>query len=421
MLINSVVAGVVVARWLGAKGVGELAVINVSIFTLVQLGSFGLPSANTYFIAQSKKRLGSAVANSLLFALIFGSALAFGLSFLAYRRLDLFGFVPPQLIRIAAISIPFQLITLIGLNVLLAVGRIKEFNLLDLASQSLVLINAVAALVILSGGLSTLVIMNASGTIIVSIIVVVAIAVVGSKLLTKWTPDLELLGQMLRYGVKFHISILAGALIFRADLLVVNHFRGPDEAGVYSVATQVGMMLMLLPAVIATLLFPRITAVPDPRGETTCLVTRHTAFIMILCCLAIVPLSALIPVVYGASFADATIQLLILLPGVFFIGLESVQVQYFTSLGLPKVIPVFWLVTLFLDIVLLLTLVPRWGARGAAAASTISYLLIFLLVGIRFRKTTGCSWSDAFVMRSPELRRLFSRTNLVWSRGSLDG
>ena len=281
---------------------------------------------------------------------------------------------------------------------LLAVGRIKEFNLLDLASQSLVLINAVAALVILSGGLSALVIMNASGTVLVSLIVVVVIAVVGSKLLAKWTPDLELLSKMLRYGVKFHISILAGALIFRADLLVVNHFRGPDEAGVYSVATQVGMMLMLLPAVIATLLFPRITAVPDPRGETTCLVTRHTAFIMILCCLAIVPLSALIPVVYGASFADATIQLLILLPGVFFIGLESVQVQYFTSLGLPKVIPVFWLVTLLLDIVLLLTLVPRWGARGAAAASTISYLLIFLLVGIRFRKTTGCSWADAFVI-----------------------
>ena len=294
MLINSVVAGVVVARWLEAKGVGELAVINVTIFTLVQLGSFGLPSANTYFIAQSKKRLGSAVANSLLFALIFGSALAFGLSFLAYRRPDLF--VSPQLIRIAAVAIPFQLITLIGLNVLLAVGRIKEFNLLDLASQSMVLINAVAALVILSGGLSALVIMNAGGTILVSLIVVVVIALVGSKLLTKWTPDFELLRKMLRYGVKFHISILAGALIFRADLLVVSHFRGPDEVGVYSVATQVGMMLILLPAVIATLLFPRITAVPDPRGETTCLVTRHTAFIMILCCLAIVPLSALIPV-----------------------------------------------------------------------------------------------------------------------------
>jgi O-antigen/teichoic acid export membrane protein len=358
------------------------------------------------------------VANSLLVALILGSALAIGITVLAFRRADLFGYVPPHLIQIAAISIPFQLVTLIGLNVLLAVGRIKEFNLLDLTSQSFVLINALAALVILSGGLGTLVIMNTSGVVLVSLVVMIVIGMAGSKILqTKWSPDMGLLGQMLRYGLKFHISILAGALIFRADLLVVNHFRGPDEAGVYSVATQVGMMVILLPAVIATLLFPRITAVPDPQGETTRLVTRHTAFIMILCCLAIAPLSALIPVVYGASFADASIQLLILLPGVFFIGLESVLVQYFTSLGLPKVIPIFWLITLLLDIVLLLTLVPRWGARGAAAASTISYLLIFLLVGIRFRKTTRCSWADAFVIRATELRRLFRIKSVVRAGG----
>ena len=52
MVGNSVVAGVIVARWLGAEGLGQLAVINVSVGTLVQFASLGLPSANTYFIAQ---------------------------------------------------------------------------------------------------------------------------------------------------------------------------------------------------------------------------------------------------------------------------------------------------------------------------------------------------------------------------------
>jgi O-antigen/teichoic acid export membrane protein len=326
------------------------------------------------------------------------------------------------LIPIAAISIPFQLITIIGLNVLLAVGRIKEFNLLDLASQSLVLINALLVLVMLGGGLSALVIFNTTGTVLVTLLIVVVIVFVGSKVLrTKWSPDLALLGPMLRYGVKFHISILAGALIFRADLLVVNHFRGAEEAGVYSVATQVGMMLMLLPAVIATLLFPRVTAEQDIRGETTCSVTRHTAFVMFVCCLAIVPVSTLLPVIYGPAFADATIQLLILLPGVFLMGLESVQVQYFTGTGLPKIIPAFWVITLAVDIVLLLFLVPRWGARGAAASSTISYTLIFLLVALYFKAKTKRSIADAFVLRASELRRLFRGSNLVWSRGSVDG
>src|SRR5437762_13907604 len=139
MIFNSVVAGIIVARWLGAEGVGQLAVINVAVATIVQLGSFGLPSSNTYFIAQDQARFRSAAINSLIFALVIGSILAIALSALASVHADWFGFVSPELIRIASISIPFQLIALIGLNILLAVGKIKEFNLLDMTGQSFVL------------------------------------------------------------------------------------------------------------------------------------------------------------------------------------------------------------------------------------------------------------------------------------------
>src|SRR5215467_14054694 len=111
MIFNSVAAGIIVARWLGAQGVGELAVINVAVTTIVQLGSFGLPSSNTYFIAKDLKHFRTATINSLLFALLIGSLLAIALSVLASFRADWFGFVSPELIRIASISIPFQLVT----------------------------------------------------------------------------------------------------------------------------------------------------------------------------------------------------------------------------------------------------------------------------------------------------------------------
>src|SRR5215510_9802777 len=204
---------------------------------------------------------------------------------------------------------------------------------------------------------------------------------------------------MMRYGIKFHISILAGALIFRADLLVVNHYRGTAEAGVYSVASQMATMLMLLPSVIATLLFPRVTAEQDKLGETTCLVTRHTAFVMFLCCLAAIPFSFLLPIVYGPAFYESTFQLLILIPGVYLVGLQSVLVQHFNAMGLPRSIPLFWLITLAVNVVLVFGLVPAMGARGAAVASTISYTLIFVLVATQFRLSTGRSLLDAFLLR----------------------
>jgi O-antigen/teichoic acid export membrane protein len=413
MIFNSVAAGIIVARWLGAEGVGQLAVINVSVATIVQLGSLGLPSANTYFIARDRNHLASAAINSLLFSFVVGSALALGLAELATLRPAWFGFVSPQLIGIAAISIPFQLLALIGLNIFLALGQLRQFNLLDLIGQSSVLLNSLIALVILNRGLGTLVSLNTAASVVVSFCVAILLVSSARKLRERWTPgsrkwraDLSLMRKMMRYGLKFHISILAGALIFRADLLVVNHFRGAAEAGVYSVASQVAMMLMLLPAVIATLLFPRVTAEQERGSELTCRTTRHTTFVMLLICLAAIPGSFALPLLYGAAFKDVSIQLWILLPGVFLIGIEAVLVQYFTATGLPFAIPIFWLLTLVINLCLVFALVPTFGARGAALASTVSYSLVFALVAYYFCAKTGMPMSSFLFLRRNDWRKL---------------
>ena len=400
MIFNSVAAGIIVAHWLGAEGVGQLAVINVTVATIVQLGSFGLPSSNTYFIAQDQAHFRAAAVNSLIFALGAGSLLALGLSAVASLRPEWFGFVWPKLIHIAAVSIPFQLIALIGLNILLVLGKLREFNLLDLAGQSFVLINAVLVLLLLRQGLTTLVTLNTAASILVAAVIVLLVISAKSVTQSSWRADVALLRRMITYGLKFHISILASAIIIRADLLVVNHFRGAAEAGVYSVASQFALLLMLLPGVIATLIFPRVAGEQDARGETTCLVSRYTTFIMFLCCLAAVPLSLLLPLVYGPAFSDSTKLLLILLPGVYLIGLETVLAQHFNALGVPRAIPLYWVATLVLNLVLVFALVPRFGAQGAAIASSISYAAIFGLVALYFHTSTGRSFAEVFVLRS---------------------
>jgi O-antigen/teichoic acid export membrane protein len=172
------------------------------------------------------------------------------------------------------------------------------------------------------------------------------------------------------------------------------------------------MMLMLFPGIIATLLFPRVAARKDETGELTCVVTRHTAFVMLFICLAAVPLSFVLPLLYGTKFSDVSVQLLILLPGVYLVGLESVLVQHFNAMGLPLAIPLCWLATLALNIVLVLALVPVWGARGAALASTISYALIFALIAVYFRLRTHRRLSEVLVMRRSELRKLLDLVRL---------
>lgn len=420
MLVGVFGSSIIVARLLGPEGFGVFAVLNVTVALALQIGSAGLPSANTYFLARDRRKFGSIWANSIIFALLVGVLLAATVMVLGWFRPALFAGVSTELLLVAAVSIPFQLLFVLGLNVLLAIDRIRQLNLFDALLPALVLLNAIVVLILLGERLFLLVSFNTIAGSLLSLFVAVYIALELRKVRQKFQLNAQLLGKMLRYGLKFYISIMAGTIIFRADLLIVNHFRGATEAGVYAVASQFSFLLLMLPSVIATLLFPRIAAEQDVRGEFAVRVTRHTTVIMLVVCVAAALFSFALPLIYGTPFSPATMQLLILLPGMFFIGLESVLVQHFTGTGLPVAIPLFWLVTLAFNISANLLTVPRFGATAAAVTSSLSYAMIFLLVVVYFCRQTGREPSELFIWRSEDLRTMWrtARGRLAGSLGA---
>ena len=415
MVLGTVGTSVVVARWLGPEGLGSLAVLNTTIVLALAIGSLGLTSANTYFIAKDRRTLAPVWANAIVFALVVGTLVGVAVIALANLAPALFGGVPTELILIAALSIPFQFLISLGLNVLLAIDRIRQLNFMDAMAPALALFNAIVVLLILRPSLKTLVSFNTAATVLLSLGMLWAIRreVVRQKERRPMRPDGELFRNAVAYGLKFFIPLGAAILIFRIDLLIVNHFRGAAEAGVYAIASQVANLLTMLPGVIAGLLFPRVAAHQDPSAGFTIRVARHVTFVLLILCVAVAGGSFLLPLVYGARFADATIQLLLLLPGICLIGVESVLVQHFAGTGLPLAIPVFWLITLAVSIGLNLALVPTFGARGAAVTSTIAYALIFVLVAAYFCMKTGRRPAEMFVLRRNEFRELLVKARLA--------
>jgi len=85
-----------------------------------------------------------------------------------------------------------------------------------------------------------------------------------------------------------------------------------------------------------------------------------------------------------------------------------VLVQHLNATDRTNAIPLFWITTLAVNIAINLALVPRYGARGAALSSTVSYALIFLLVIWRFHVQTGKPLSAILLLNATELRELFS-------------
>ena len=409
ILVCVVGSSVVVARWLGPEGTGALAVLNVTVALALQLGSAGLPSATTYFVAKDRSVLAQVWTSGIMFSLAAGVLIASGLIAVASVRPDLFNGVSARLIAIVAISIPFQLLTLLGLNLLLAIDRIKLMNTLDALSSLLILVNSIVVLLIWRQNLTVLVSFNTATAIVLALLLLWFVSRLARRQRARGARGLPVLRQMLSYGLKFYVSIFASFIIFRADLLIVNRFRGAQAAGVYAIAAQFSFLLIMLPGVIASLLFPRVASRQDETAAYAVEVTRHTSFIMMIVCVAAAAGSFALPVVYGPRFGDATIQFLIMLPGIFLISLESVLVQHFTGTGLPPIIPAFWIVTMFVNLGLNLALVPLWGARAAAINSTVSYTLIFVLVTAYFCRRTGHNPLLIFSPRIYEFRNLFAR------------
>ena len=410
MVASTVGTGMIVARWLGANGLGTYATLNVASGTAIQIGGAGLTAANIYFISRDRRHLKPVFGNAVVFALLGGSGLAIVLIALASFAPAFFSGIPLRFVAITAAVIPFQLLVLFGLNVFLARGRVGTFNLLDAVGQSFLLINAVLVLVIAGAGLVYLLTLNTAVGVGMGVLIswLVYRYVARHQIESTQLTDVHLFKSMVRYGLKFNVSMASTMLVFRIDLLIVNYFRGTAEAGVYSVASQGGLLLMLLPNVIGSLLFPRVASMRDLSGEFTAVVTRHTAFLLAFAVVLAIPGAFVLPYLYGAPFSDAPVQLLILLPGVYLMGLEMVMVQHFVGTGLPAAIPMFWVMTLFFNIALNLMIVPAYGARGASLVSTLSYSLIFALVFIYFRAKTGKRFADTFILRPIELRPLFT-------------
>src|ERR1051325_3096720 len=104
ILFGSLGSSIIVGRWLGPAGVGALAVLSVTVALALQLGSAGLPSANTYFIAKDRSNLKRVWTNAIAFGLTAGVVVGSAVILLARLRPDVFEGVAFPLVSIVALS-----------------------------------------------------------------------------------------------------------------------------------------------------------------------------------------------------------------------------------------------------------------------------------------------------------------------------
>ena len=194
----------------------------------------------------------------------------------------------------------------------------------------------------------------------------------------------------LGYGVRAYLGSLFAFLVLKSDILLVKYLRGASETGYYAIAVGLADILMMLPSVVGTVLFPRLAAAPDVATKWA-LARRVLAWMAPAVPLALgatlLAARPLIRFAYGSAFAPSYVAVAWLLPGIGCLAINTVFMNLFASCGMPLVVTLSPLAALVVNVALNLVLVPRVGFVGAAVSSTVAYalMLVVSLLYLRLR------------------------------------
>jgi len=379
------VNSILVTRILGPEGRGMFAVANTVAAMGVQLGNLGLQSSNTYYVAREPQTLPVLLGNSLVVSA--GCGVTTLAAFLLLQVRPDIAPIGGLLLALAFLAVPTGLASLLLQNLLIGTQQIHAYNVIDLTTRVLAVVLVAATLplgVVSPEALFAL---------------VLATVVLGSiwsfvrlqPLLTgpiRWS--MSTLRSGLHYGLRTYAGSLFVFLVLKSDIVLVKYLRGAEETGYYSVTVGLADILLMLPTVVGTVLFPRLSAAPDDAERWR--LARRVLRVMV----PVTPVALLVtffaagPLIhlaYGAAFDPSTAAVGWLLPGVGFYAINTVLMNLFASCGMPLIVVYLPLIALLVNVVVNLLLVPAMGFVGASISSSLAYglMLVMSVLYVRFR------------------------------------
>ena len=375
----ALVTTVVVARLLGPAGRGYYAVAAATGALGVQFGNLGLHTSNTYFVAKYPESLPSLAGNTLAVSFGFGGLIALVLGIVFTVSPGLLGIGGATLL-LALAWIPFGLAYTLTQNLLLGLQDVRGYNLAEILSKTLPLLLIGILVLTRHVGVASL-----FSTMLVALIV--SWLWIARRLQERSPGAVEVSTAVFRdtmgYAMKAYMAATFCFLVLRVDLFMVQHMLGPEQAGYYSVASTMADYASILAMVIGTILFPKLSAATDLRIKLA--LTRKATIgtgLILLPLLIVASLLArpAVRLLFGPSFLPASLAFILLMPGMLFLGIHTVAVQFLNSIGYPKSVVIIWGLCTFFNIALNLWAIPHHGIAGASVVSSISYFLAFFFV-----------------------------------------
>jgi O-antigen/teichoic acid export membrane protein len=379
VILVGLVMSVLVARILGPTGRGLYAVAVATGALGVQFGNLGLHTSNAYLVARKPHYLPFLTGNTLLVSFGVGAFIAAVLVCVLVHWPSLLS-IRGAVLVVAVLGIPFGLAYNLLQNLMLGVQDTRGYNIAEIANRVVPLM--LIGLLVLAHAVTISSVLSAT----LLVVVVSGVWIIG-RLKRRVGGEIRCSSAVFLDGISYAIKAYLAAtfcfLVLRADLFMVQHMLGPEQAGYYSIASTMADYVATLATVIGMILFPKLSAITDIRRKLA--ITRKAA---IGTALAMVPLLAFASVLatpavrllFGPAFLPASLAFMLLMPGMLFLGIHSVVVQFLNSIGYPKSVVIIWGTCSVFNVAVNIWAIPHYGIAGASVVSSVSYFLAFFFV-----------------------------------------
>jgi O-antigen/teichoic acid export membrane protein len=406
ILALGLVTSIVLSRWLGATGRGELAAAMLWPLILGYLGTTGLIPAVMYFTALSESRTDVIFFNAMVAAAI-QSLLLVPLGFLLLPWL-----LRSQSATVVAASriyllfIPIFLVTQYSASILQ--GRLQMF-LYNCSRLLIPLGHLIGVLALMTAGVLTvrnLVILHLAINAAGMMVMLWGLICSGTRLGLR--PDVALAREMLSYGIRAQVGDLSQTANLRLDQTMMAAFLQPAQLGLYTVAVSCAGLAQVLSSAVRTVLTPCIarTSASERATMLKILFRRYwTVSIVVTGAIAMV-LPATIPLVYGSEFQKSVLPAQVLVLGTLFLGGKEVLAGAVQALGDPWLGSRAEIASAVATLVLLLILLPTLGIIGAATASLVAYAIQFGLLVLGLKQAYGIAPGELLELRVHELSKV---------------
>jgi len=221
-------------------------------------------------------------------------------------------------------------------------------------------------------------------------------------------PSRPVLIKVIRYSLAALLANGIYFLVYRIDYWFVQYYCTGKDLGNYIQASKLGQMLLILPAILGSTLFPIFSSgnKSDNAFQLTVsvrvLLWINTGICVLILCFG----WYLFPLFFGSSFSKMYMLFTLLIPGILCTTMNYPLTAWFAAdrrIGVNVRGSLLGLIVICTGDLLSL---PHFGVPAASIVSSAGYFSYFGYTLFIYRKEYDIPWKDFFVIRKSDIRRI---------------